>query len=221
MWSGGWDWRTVDSLLTARGHRVYRITLTGLGEREHLATPTVRLQTHIADVANTVVWEELKDIILVGHSYGGMIISGVADVVPDRIAQLVYVEAFVPDSGESVEMLSGPGFKTLVAQNAVAGLIHAPWVPAGRAAPRESPHPHRTFTDTLHLVNPSGRRVPASFILTVERGADPSTDGFAPFAARAEARGWPVHRLEGDHTPARSAPEQLVRLLLTSVSPAG
>lgn len=219
MWSGGWDWRRVDSILTARGQRVFRVTLTGLGERVHLATPAIGLDTHIADVVNTIIWEELTDIVLVGHSYGGMVITGVADRVPERIRRLVYVEAFLPESGESVERLSGEGFRSLVSQNTRDGVIHAPWVPAERPVPKEAPHPHRTFTDTLILANSAARRLPASYILTVEKGADASKDGFAPFAARAAARGWPVHQMEGDHTPARSAPEALVRLMVQPPSP--
>ena len=219
MWSGGWDWRLVDSILTARGHRVFRITLTGLGERVHLAKADIGLSTHINDVLNTIIWEELSDVVLVGHSYGGMVITGVADRAPERIRRLVYVEAFLPESGESAERLSGQGFRTLVAQNTRDSLIHAWWVPAERPIPKESPHPVRTFTDPVVLANPAGNRLPASYILTVESGAEASKDGFAPFAARAAARGWPVHQMEGDHTPARSAPEALVRLLLQSPSP--
>jgi pimeloyl-ACP methyl ester carboxylesterase len=177
---------------------------------------SVGLKTHIADVVNTIVWEELTDIVLVGHSYGGMVITGVADELRDRIRRLIYVEAFLPESGESVESLVGPGFKSLVSQNTVDGMIHAPWVPPDRSAPKESPHPHRSFTDTLVLANRVAHLVPGSYVLTVEKDTDASTDGFAPFAARAAARGWPVHQMEGDHTPARSAPETLVRLLLST-----
>ncbi len=104
-WGGGWDWRAVDSLLTRNGHHVQRVTLTGLGERHHLASPNVGLYTHIEDVVNTILWENLHDVVLVGHSYGGMVISGVADRVPDRIKRLVYVDALLPDSGESVSLM--------------------------------------------------------------------------------------------------------------------
>ncbi|MGH9386453.1 MAG: alpha/beta fold hydrolase [Vicinamibacterales bacterium] len=213
MWSGGWDWRTVDSSLTLQGHRVYRITLTGLGERIHLASPNIGLATHIDDVVNTIIWERLSNVILVGHSYGGMVISGVADRIPDRIRRLVYIEAFVPESGESVERIVGPGFRNLVGANTRDGQIHAPWVPPVSPLPKESPHPHRTFTDTLALTNAAARVLPATYVLTIEKGTDAASDGFAPFAARASARGWTVHRMEGDHTPHRSAPEALVRLL--------
>jgi pimeloyl-ACP methyl ester carboxylesterase len=81
-WGGGWDWRAVDSMLTRRGNRVVRVTLTWLGERSHLASPEIGLSTHIDDVVNTILWESLHDVILVGHSYGGMVITGTADRNP-------------------------------------------------------------------------------------------------------------------------------------------
>src|SRR5918994_1872360 len=92
-WLGGWAWRDVTTRLRAKGHDVYPITLTGLGERVHLARPEVDLETHIADVVNTVKWNDLDDIILAGHSYAGTVVTGVADRIPDRISQLVYVDS--------------------------------------------------------------------------------------------------------------------------------
>ena len=100
-WGGGWDWRAVDSMLTLRGNRVVRVTLTGQGERAHLGSPSIGLGTHIADVVNTILWEDLHDVVLVGHSYGGMIVTGVVDRIPGRIRRVVYLDAFLPDSGES------------------------------------------------------------------------------------------------------------------------
>jgi len=101
-WGGGWDWRVVDSMLTRHGHTVVRVSLTGLGEKVHLASPDVGLTTHIMDVVNTILWEDLHDVVLVGHSYGGMVITGVADRIPERIRRLIYLDAMLPDSGESV-----------------------------------------------------------------------------------------------------------------------
>ena len=108
-WGGGWDWRPVSDILTSRGHRVFRVTLTGLGERAHLASPDIGLETHITDVINTMLYENLRDVTLVGHSYGGMVITGVADRIPDRLAHLAYVDAFVPEDGESVMTLGTAG----------------------------------------------------------------------------------------------------------------
>ena len=211
-WGGGWDWRGIDSMLTARGHQVYRVTLTGLGEKVHLASPNIGLTTHITDVVNAITWEELRNVVLVGHSYGGMVITGAADRIPERIRALIYLDAFLPESGESVQQLGGAGFASFVAQNSKDGLIQAPWVQPGTAVPTDVPHPLKTFTDTLVLTNAAARRLPASYILTVDKGS--TTDGFSPYAARAKARGWPVHQMEADHTPERSARAELVQLLL-------
>ncbi len=99
-WDGGWDYAKVDSILSAQGDIVYRPTLTGLGERVHLANPGVNLTTYVNDILNLIRFENLHEVILVGHSYGGMVISGVAEQVPDRIKQLIYLDAMVPNDGE-------------------------------------------------------------------------------------------------------------------------
>lgn len=208
-WGGGWDWRAVDSMLTLRGHRVVRVTLTGLGERVHLASPSIGLDTHITDVVNTILWENLHDVVLVGHSYGGMVVTGVADRIPDRIRRIVYIDAFLPDSGESVLLAAGPAF-AWVLSTVHDGMSVPGWADT-LAIPRDVPHPFRTLTDTLRLVNPLGRRVAGTYILTFEPGSTP--DPFQPFADRAAARGWPVHRLQTGHTPERDAREPLVALL--------
>lgn len=209
-WGGGWDWRGVDSMLALKGHRVQRVTLTGLGERMHLASPDIRLETHINDVVNAIRFENLHDVILVGHSYGGMVITGSADRVPDRIRHLVYVDAFLPDSGESTIGLVGSRFDW-VRETVRDGMSVPPWADT-TAMPRDVPHPYRTFTDTLHLVNPLRGRVPGTFILTFEPEKLP--DDFQPFADRAAARGWPVARIQTGHVPERDAKEELVTLLM-------
>ncbi len=98
---GGWVWRRVRRLLESAGHAVYAPTLTGLGERAHLIRPEIDLHVHIRDVLGVLEYEDLRDVVLVGHSYGGMVITGVADRVSDRLAQLVYLDADVPRHGES------------------------------------------------------------------------------------------------------------------------
>ncbi|MGQ0639260.1 MAG: alpha/beta fold hydrolase [Gemmatimonadaceae bacterium] len=211
-WGGAWDWRAVDSMLTARGQRVHRVTLTGLGERVHLASPNIGLTTHITDVVNAISFERLKDVVLVGHSYGGMVITGVADRIPERVRALIYLDAFLPESGETVLKLVGADGASFFTQNTKDGLIIPPWVTPESTVPKDVPHPLKTFTDTLTLTNQEARRLPASYILTVDKGA--TQDGFSPYAARAKARGWPVHQMEADHTPERSARSELVQLLL-------
>jgi pimeloyl-ACP methyl ester carboxylesterase len=106
--SGGWTWRAPAKYLQAAGHEVLRPTLTGLGERVHLATPEVGLYTHIEDVVNVFRYEEVWDAILVGYSYSGLVARGVAERIPERISQLVYLDALVPQDGQSGADLFGP-----------------------------------------------------------------------------------------------------------------
>src|SRR5215207_4523036 len=106
-WGGSFGWRTVRSLLQQAGHAVFTPSLTGQGERSHLASPDVNLSTHIQDVYNAIWYEDLSDIILVGHSYGGMVVTGVADRMPERIKHLVYLDAFLPGDGQSLFDLTG------------------------------------------------------------------------------------------------------------------
>lgn len=214
-WGGSWDWKTVDSMLTRLGNVVYRPDLTGLGERVHLASSSIGLATHIDDVVNTILWEGLHDVILLGHSYGGVVITGVADRIPERIRQLIYLDAILPDSGETVLGIMPPELTELVRANTRDGMVIPPWEPADKPLPKDVPHPLRTLTDTLRLVNPARLKVPATYILTVEP-SEPR-DPFQPFADRARARGWPVHVMTADHVPERSNPDALVRLLLQVV----
>lgn len=101
-WHGGWCYKRVAQRLRTKGHEVYTPTLTGLGERSHLLHAGVNLSLHVQDILNVLRWEELSDVVLCGHSYGGMVITGVAAAVPDKIASLVYLDAFVPDAGQSL-----------------------------------------------------------------------------------------------------------------------
>src|SRR5215468_3419613 len=99
-WHGGWCWRRVSDLLEQQGHKVFAPTMTGLGERSHLLDARINLATHIADIVNVIKWEKLEDIVLVGHSYGGVIISGVAEQMRQSIGSIVFLDAFVPASGD-------------------------------------------------------------------------------------------------------------------------
>jgi pimeloyl-ACP methyl ester carboxylesterase len=211
-WGGGWAFRRVDALLREKGDNVYRASLTGLGERVHLATPDVGLSTHINDVVNMILFEDLHDVVLVGHSYGGMVITGVADRVPERIRRLIYVDAMVPEDGESVEGLMGVR-GDWVKKMTQGSFIVPVWVKADQAPPKDVPQPVKTFTEAIVLKNKAARQIPAVYILTVEAGKDPKADDFAPQAERARTRGWPVLQLQADHNPQWSAPEALVELL--------
>lgn len=215
-WGGSWAFKKVDSLLTAQGHVVYRPALTGQGERVHLASPEVNLSTHIEDVVNTILFENLRDVVLVGHSYGGMVVTGVADRVPDRIKRLVYLDAFVPNDGESVFSAQGTpadggGMKAMLKD----GFIVPPWAKAEQPVPKDVPQSLKTFTEPISLKNAAARQVPATYILTVDPGKTPGQDGFAKYAERAKQRGFTFHQmLETDHNPQWSKPVELTTLLL-------
>ena len=107
-WGGGWSWTGVADILRHQGHRVFVPTYTGLGERAHLASADVDLSTHIKDVRALIEWERLDQFVLAGHSYGGMVISGVADAEWQKITRLIYLDAFLPGDGQSLNDLTGP-----------------------------------------------------------------------------------------------------------------
>jgi pimeloyl-ACP methyl ester carboxylesterase len=212
-WGGGWAFKKVDSLLRAKGCIVYRPTLTGQGERAHLASPSVGLSTHINDVVNLILYEDLHDIILIGHSYGGMVVTGVADSLPGRIKKLIYLDAFVPENGESVFTIpdNNIGWAKRMEKD---GFFVPEWLQPGKQPPADVPHSVKTFTDSIVLKNPLREKIPTTYILTVAKGMQASADDFAPQAERARKKGWPVLQLEADHNPQRSTPEALVNILL-------
>ncbi|MFN2400401.1 MAG: alpha/beta fold hydrolase [Gemmatimonadaceae bacterium] len=216
-WGGSWAFRQVDSLLSASGHTVYRPSLTGLGERVHLAGPEVDLTTHVSDVVNTLLFENLRDVVLVGHSYAGMVVAGVAEQVPERIRHIVFIDAFVPEDGESVVTAArGTRVEPLVRRmvdSAKAGLMTPFWVKPKTPPPTDVPHPLKTFTEPLAIRNRASRRLPATYILTVAPGEAEAEDDFALFSRRAKSRGWAHYVLRADHIPERSAPTALVALL--------
>src|SRR5882757_4601722 len=114
-WHGGWCWRRVSDLLEKKGHKVFSPTMTGLGSCSHLLSKDVNLTTHITDIANFIKWENLSDIVLVGHSYAGIIISGVAEQMSDKISSIVFLDAFMPENGDSLAEKAAPAFKDAIA----------------------------------------------------------------------------------------------------------
>ena len=214
----GYSWRNVANLLQASGHTVYRPSLTGLGERAHLSNPGVNLSTHIQDIVGLCESEKLTEVILVGHSYGGMVITGVAHKVPDRLAKLVYIDAVLPNEGES--LLSAPfdhpwwatvpeQLLTSARERGEGWLTYPPWDTDPENEPTQ---PLATFLEGIVLGNPLGYEVPGIYIFTVEGNVE--KDLLYPFSERARERGWPVHMLEADHNPQDSMPEKLGELIL-------
>jgi pimeloyl-ACP methyl ester carboxylesterase len=211
-WGGGWDWQHVDNLLTADGYKVYRASLTGQGERAHLASTNIDLDTHIQDVVNIILWEDLHNVVLVGHSYGGMVITGVADRIPERLRHVVYVDALLPTNGESVDTLRPRGPHS---PPVIDGFSVPSWI-AGKTGPRNDvPQSIKTFTQPISLTNQAiAGKLPTTYILTVDKGKTPEQDDFYSSYQRAQARdGWQALTMEGDHNVQRSHPKELVTLL--------
>jgi len=210
-WGGAWAFRKVDAELRDKSYNVYRPQLTGLGERVHLSRPDIGLSTHIDDVVNMILFEDLHDIILVGHSYGGMVITGVADRVPDRIKRLIYVDAFAPNDGESASSIIG---ESDFIKNMIKGDYIVPsWVKPDQPVPHDEPQPLKTFTERIVLKNQLARKLPATYILTVEKDKEAKDDDFYKQSLRAKERGWPVLQLTADHNPQWSATEAFVEML--------
>ncbi len=216
-WSSGWAWKKMRPLLRERGHELFTPSYTGLGERAHLATPEVGLETHIQDVLNVLFYEDLNDVVLIGHSYGGMVVTGVADRVPERIRHLVFIDALLPDDGESLVTASRGSALEAFARRSVdsarGGFIVPSWVQANTPRPTDVRQPVRTFTEPVSFRNPAARRLPGTYILTVERGRAEADDDFAAFSRRAKTRGYTHYVLRANHVPERSAPNELVALL--------
>jgi pimeloyl-ACP methyl ester carboxylesterase len=212
-WSSGWAWKKMHPLLVARGHRLYTPSYTGLGERAHLARPEIDLDTHITDVVNVLEYEDLHDVVLVGHSYGGMVATGVADRARERLSRLVYLDAFVPEDGQSLADLAiGPD---RLRASAVDG-----WRVPPNPVPADTPEEDLEWIAARRMHHPLGSLVqplaltrgplalPRDYILCTK------ADTFASYAARARERGWPVHELASTHNPHITLPAELAELLV-------
>lgn len=221
-WGGAWSWnRFVVPKLRAAGHDVFAPTLTGLGERTHLGHAGVDFETHVQDVVNVLFYEDLRDVILVGHSYGGRVITGVADRAADRLSQLVYLDAFVPTPGNP----GGIGIRPEVQARMDAegdGWRHPPMAPPPDqpaaitewATPRRSWQPYRTFVDPVRFTNPEPD-LPRTYVYCTV-GKDPSSP-FAQLADRLRTDPqWTFHELATGHNLHYTAPDETVAILLAA-----
>ena len=151
--AGGWEWKSTGKFLTDDGHTVYRATLTGLGERMHLNSTDVDLQTHINDVVNLILFEDLHDVVLTGHSYGGMVITGVIDRIPERIRHVVFLDAAVPDDGMSIwDLFGGNGPQD--PERFKDGFMQVPWVKPGTQPPHSVKQSIKCFNQPVSYKNP-------------------------------------------------------------------
>jgi len=207
---GGWDWKTMDDLLSADGHSVYRPTLSGLGERMHLSNSDINLTTHINDIANVILFEDLAGVVLVGHSYGGMVITGVMNLIPERIKHAVFLDAAVPKDGMSAEDLWGDVTSN---HKVIDGMIHFSWLTEDATLPRDVPQSLKTYTEPVSFSNPVALKVPATFVAFIDTGQTLEDRRKDLSWQNAEDRGWTIRILESDHNAQRSHPRELANLL--------
>jgi pimeloyl-ACP methyl ester carboxylesterase len=208
---GGWDWKTVANLLQGQGHTVYRPTLSGLGARTHLAKLDINLTTHINDVVNLIKFEQLTDVVLVGHSYGGMVITGVMNQIPERINHATFLDAGVPADGATAIETWGTVFADL---NVKDGLVYFPWLEADADVPKDVPHPYKTLTEVVAFNNPIAKAINTSYVAFVPEGMSNAERAKDPSWGRAAKRGWTMRTFAGDHTVYRVKPKEFAEMLL-------
>ena len=221
-WTGGWAWRAVAHTLRAAGHDVFTPTLTGSGERVHLASPDVGLPTHILDIVNVLYYEDLHDVVLVANSAGGMVITGVAEQVPERLSQLVYLDAFAPLDGQSLTDVLGPQLSGVFAAraDAMGDGWRVPHLPPD--ADRHTDFLLKVAQHPLVVRNPLAAQLPHTFVLhTAKPADDPLAPILAATAARAQAAGWHYRELATDHWPLVDQPADVAALLDALVAQTG
>jgi pimeloyl-ACP methyl ester carboxylesterase len=227
-WHGGWCYARVAELLRARGYRVFTPTMTGLGERVHLANADITLTTHVTDIVNVLTYEDLHDVVLCGHSYGGMVISGVVEAVPERVAALVYLDAFVPENGQSLHDLVPEANRVRQSEGAAANGGFIPPISSAYFGVNERdrayvdamcvPHPLETMRERLVQTGARERVANKTYL---RAGAYTSI----PFEAARErftgAPGWVVEVIPSGHDVMLDAPEELTAALVATAERAG
>jgi pimeloyl-ACP methyl ester carboxylesterase len=218
-WRGAWIWNRLSKLLSAKQHTVIAPTLTGVGERSHLLSPEIDLETHVLDVVNVMKWQDLRDVVLVGHSYSGMVISGVAEKMEKSIASLVMLDAFFPANGQSLTDLLPPPQRDAILKAASDGATSLPPVPAAIFNVNENdrawvdaqctPHPIKCFLQKIALTGARDRITKKAYIRGVK------FDGVQFDAGLSEARnsGWKTFQIDAGHDVMIDAPAQLADTL--------
>ena len=211
-WSGDWWWRGVSDRIAARGHRVYAPVLTGLGSRAHLLSPDINLSTHILDVVNFIMWEEFSDIVLVGHSYGGMVISGVAEAVPaGTIRSIVYLDAFLPEDGQALADIADNIEQVVGREDPVPPPL---WFAGDNqkvaaALARGSPHPRACFFEKLKLSGACDRIAVKTYVWAEQ------SPTFTLFYEKLKTDpSWRLERLPCSHMAMIEMPEETADIIL-------
>lgn len=210
-WTGSWSWQRVVDRLHAKGHRAYAPTLTGLCEKSHLLTPAVNLDSHIDDIINEMIWKDLTDVVLVAHSYGGIVGTGVIERVPERIASVVYLEAFIPEDGQS--------FADMAPDMSFEGLSIPPFESQPGDYLREEDrlwsngkagaHPTAAFTQRRKVTG-AYKQVPKKTYVVAT-----GWDAFADSADKyRKTPGWTVRELACGHDMPIDMPDELTDLIV-------
>lgn len=214
--AGGWEWKKCGDFIRDDGNIVYRVTLTGLGERMHLSETGYDLQTHINDVVNTILFEDLHDVVLTGHSYGGMVITGVMDRVPERIKHVVFLDAAVPDDGQSIWDLLGsrkddPRFAD--------GFMNVPWVKPDAKPPHSVKQSIKCFNQPVSYKNPAALALPVTYIAFMPKDQNPEERSKRDKSwQHAVARGWTLRTFPGTHVAMVEDPRGVASLIEQSVA---
>ena len=220
-WHGGWCWRRVSDLLEKKGHKVFTPTMTGLGAWSHLLNKDVNLSTHITDIVNFIEWENLTDVVLVGHSYGGLVISGVAEKVGGKIGSIVFLDAFVPEDGESLAGSASQPVKDAIAAALGRGEQSLKPVPASVFRVNEAdrawvdgkctPQPIATFTETITI---SGARDKIAKKSYIRAAGYPSVAFDAALAKYKPNATWKSFSMTAGHDAMVDQPQELTDILL-------
>jgi pimeloyl-ACP methyl ester carboxylesterase len=216
---GGWCWNRVSKLLSAKQHTVVAPTLTGLGERSHLLNPEIDLDTHVLDVVNVMKWQELRDVVLVGHSYAGMVISGVAERMEKSIAALVVLDGFVPANGQSISDVGSPQIRQLIQKAVSEGAISIPPAAAAFFNVNENdrawvdaqctPHPLKSLLQKITLTGARERIACKAYI----RAANHESTPFDAALSEVRNRGWRTSKIDAGHDAMIDAPAKLADML--------
>jgi len=207
-WHGGWMYAALCGRLRDAGHEAYALTLSGLEETPSPGR-TINLETHIADVAEFLTVEDISGVILCAHSYGGMVATGVADRVPERLAALVYLDAFAPEDGQSWWDLAGDEYRRFVIERAGHDGLTA--LPREGSDPRRRPHPLATFVQTLRLAHPQPAGLRRIFVYASGWSATPFA---AQYGRLRHDPAWRVHEFPCGHDVVLHAPEETLKVLL-------
>ena len=220
-WHGGWCWRRVADLLEKQGHKVFAPTLTGLGERSHLLRAGINVSTHVTDIVNVLKWERLTNVVLCGHSYGGLVVSGVAEQMAEKIGSIVFLDAFLPENGDSMAELTSQAVRDQLTSASERGELGVPARSAAAFLVNEKdqawvdslcvPQPIGTMTEKLKLTGARERIGKKAYI----RAAAYPNPGFDKAYARVKAdHAWRSHEVPCGHDVMVDMPQRLAEILL-------